>query len=59
MYLQVLEVSTGKLGVCDNLDFSFALLANLYRVAQITNTIVNLDFVVQELFEGGNVKDLI
>ena len=59
MYLQVLEVSTRKLRVCDNLDLSLALLANLYRVAQITNTIVNLDFVVQELFEGGNVKDLI
>ena len=45
--------------MCDNLNLSLALLANLYCVVQITNTIVNLDFVVQELFEGGNVEDLI
>lgn len=45
--------------MCNNLDLPLTLLANLYRIAQITHTVVNLDLVMKELLEGGNVEDLI
>lgn len=45
--------------MCDDLDFPLTLLANLYGIAQITHAIVDLDLVVEELLESGNVEDLV
>ena len=36
-----------------------ALLRNLYNVAKVANASIDLDFVVEELFEGGDVEDLV
>ena len=56
---QVFQVSPGELGVCNDFDLPFTLLANLDRVAQISYAIVDLDLVVQELLKGRNVEDLV
>ncbi len=45
--------------MCDDLDLSLTLLANLYRVAQITHAVIDLDLVMEELLESGNVEDLV
>ena len=57
--LQILKIPPRKLRMCNDLDFSIALLADLHRVAQISHPIVDLNFVVQEFFEGGDIKDFI
>lgn len=56
---QVLQVSPRKLSMCNDLDLPLALLANLYCVAQVTHAIVDLDLVVEELLERGNVENLV
>ena len=56
---QIFQVSSRELSVCNDLNLPFTLLANLNRVAQVTDTVVDLDLVVEELLEGGNVKDLV
>ena len=58
-YSQVFQVSPRELSVCDDLDLSLALLANLYRVAQITHAVVDLDLFMEEFLESGNVEDLV
>lgn len=45
--------------MCNDLNFPFTLLADLNGITQVTNAIVDLDFVMQELLEGGNVEDLV
>lgn len=45
--------------MCNDLNLPLTLLANLNRIAQVTHTVVDLDFVVEELLEGGNVEDLV
>lgn len=45
--------------MCDDLDLPFTLLADLNRVAQITHAVIDLDLVVEELLEGGDVEDLV
>ena len=45
--------------MCNDLDLPFTLLADLDRVAQVTYAVVDLDLVVEELLEGGNVEDLV
>lgn len=56
---QILQVSPRELSVCNDLDLPLTLLANLYGVAQIPHAIVDLDLVVEELLESGNVEDLV
>lgn len=56
---QVLEVSARELGVCDNLDLSLALLGDLDGITEVSNTAVDLDLVLEELLEGGDVEDLV
>ena len=56
---QIFQVSSRELSVCDNLNLPFTLLADLNRVAQIAYPVVDLDLVVEELFKGGNVEDLV
>ena len=45
--------------MCNDLDLPLALLANLYRIAQVTHTVVDLDLVMKELLESGNVENLV
>ena len=45
--------------MCNDLDLPLALLANLYRIAQVTYTVVDLDLVMKELLESGNVENLV
>ena len=59
VHSQIFQVSSRELSVCNDLNLPFTLLADLNRVAQITYPVVDLDLVVQELFESGNVKDLV
>lgn len=59
LHVQVLQVATRKLLVRNNLNLAIALLADLDDVSQVTGAAFNLDAVVEELLEGGNVKDLV
>lgn len=43
----------------DNLNLAIALLANLHRIAEISNAVVDFDLVVQKLFKGGDIEDLV
>lgn len=43
----------------NNLNLAVALLANLHDVAEIANTVVDFDLVVQEFFKGGDIEDLV
>jgi hypothetical protein len=45
--------------VSNDLDFSIALLRDDDGVAEVTNTSLDLDLVLEELLEGGDVKDLV
>ena len=56
---QVLQVSPGELSMGNDLNLPFTLLANLDGVAQVSYSVVDLDLVVEELLEGGNVENLV
>lgn len=43
----------------DNLNLAIALLANLHRIAEISNAVVDFDLVVQKLFKSGDIEDLV
>ena len=45
--------------MCNNLDLSITLLTDDNRVAQVSNTVVDLDLIVEELFEGRYIEDLV
>lgn len=57
--LQVLEVSARELIVGNDLNLALAGLLDDDGVAEVTNTALNLDLVLEELLEGGSVEDLI
>ena len=57
--LQILQVPPRKLCVRDDLDLSISLLIDNNCVTQISDTVVDLDLVMEEFFEGGNIKDLV
>lgn len=59
MYSQVLEVSPRELGVCGNLNLSIAKILDLHDITEVPDTAVNLDLVLEELLEGGDVEDLV
>jgi len=54
--VQVLEISAGKLCVCDHLDLAISLLLNGYRIPKISNQSINLDFFVEEFLECIDVE---
>ncbi len=56
---QVLEVSSRELGVCGNLNLSIAEILDLHDIAEVPDTAVNLDLVLKELLERGDVEDLV
>jgi hypothetical protein len=58
-YSQVLEVSARELGVRNNLDLSITDLGDLDDITEVANTTVDLDLVLKELLEGGDVEDLV
>ena len=43
----------------NNLNFPISLLADLNCIAQISHTVVDFNLVVEELFESGDIKDLV
>jgi hypothetical protein len=56
---QVLEVATGELLVGDDVHLAIAGLGDDNGVAEVTGTAINLDAIVEELLEGGDVEDLV
>jgi hypothetical protein len=59
LYSQVLEVSSRELGVRSDLDLPITEILDQHNIAEVSDTIVNLDFVLKELLEGGDVEDLV
>lgn len=59
LYAQVLEVATRQLVVGNNLNLALALLLDNDIVAEVVGAALDLDGVLEELFEGRNVKDLV
>lgn len=57
--VQVLDVATRKLIVGGDLDLAIARLGDLDGVTEIADTTVNLNPLVEELLEGGDVEDLV
>ena len=45
--------------MCDDLDLSVTLLADLYDVTQIVHSVVDFDLVMEEFFEGRDIEDFI
>lgn len=43
----------------NDLDLAVTLLGDLDLVAEVANTALNLDLLVQELLEGGDIEDLV
>lgn len=43
----------------NNLNLAIALLAYLHRIAEIANAVVDFNLVVQKLFKGGDIEDLV
>lgn len=58
-YIQVLEVTTRELLVSDNLDLALTDLGDGNNVTKVSGAAVNLDLVLKELLEGGDVEDLV
>lgn len=56
---QVLQVATGELVVGGDLDLAVANLLDGDGVAEVADTAVDLDLVLEELLEGGRVEDLV
>ena len=59
MYSQVLEVSSRELGVRSDLDLPVTEILDQHNIPEVSDTIVNLDLVLKELLEGGDVEDLV
>ena len=45
--------------MCHDFDLSISNLRNCHRVSEISDTILNLDLVVKEFLECGQIKNLI
>ena len=43
----------------NDFNLAVALLADLYCIAQVSYTVFHLNFVMEELLEGGNIKDFV
>jgi hypothetical protein len=57
--VQVLQVAARELLVRNDLDLALALLGDLDDIAEVTGAALDLDAVVQELFESLDVEDLV
>jgi hypothetical protein len=58
-YSQVLEVSSRELSVRDDFNLALSLLRDLYDVAKVSDTAINLYLVLKELFECRDIEDLV
>lgn len=56
---QVLEVTTREIVVGNDLNLALTLLLNNNVVAKVVGSALNLDAVLEELLEGGDVEDLV
>ena len=45
--------------MCNNLNLALTLLRDLDNVAEVSDTAVDLNLVLQEFLEGGDIEDLI
>lgn len=43
----------------NDLDLAVALLGDLNGLAEVADATLNLDLLVQELLEGGDIEDLV
>ena len=57
--IQVLEVATREGNVSNDLDLAITGLGDDDLVTEVTNTALDLDTVVDELLEGGDIEDLV
>lgn len=57
--VQVLEVAARELVVGNDLDLAVGRGGDDDVVAQVVGAAVNLDVVLEELLEGGDVEDLV
>lgn len=57
--LQVLEVATREGDVGNNLDLAITDLGDDDLVTEVADTALDLDAVVKELLESGDVEDLV
>lgn len=57
--IQILQVAARERNVGNNLNLSSGSMLDLDLVAQVADTALNLDAVVQELLESSNVEDLV
>lgn len=57
--VQVLEVAAGELVVGNDLDLAVTLLGDLDGVAEVADTALDLDALVQELLESRDIEDLV
>jgi hypothetical protein len=57
--VQVLEVAAREVVVGSDLDLAIARLLDDDIITQVVGAAVNLDVVLEELLEGGDVEDLV
>jgi len=57
--IQILEVAAGELVVGNDLDLAVTGLGDLDGLAKVANAALNLDLLIEELLEGGDVEDLV
>jgi hypothetical protein len=57
--IQVLQVTSGEFLVSYDLDLAITFLADDNCLAQVSGTAVDLDAIVEELLEGGEIEDLV
>jgi hypothetical protein len=57
--IQVLEVAAREIVVGNDLDLAIALLGDDDVVAEVVGAALDLDAVLEELLEGGDVEDLV
>ena len=57
--VQVLEVATGELLVCDNLNLALGLLGDGDGVSEVSGATLDLDTLVEELLKGLDVENLV
>lgn len=56
---QVLEVATGEVLVCDDLDLSISEVVDGDVLAKVTGAAVDLDALLEESRESGGVEDAV
>jgi len=58
-HVQVFEVSSREWDVGNNLDLAITNRGDLDLVAEVASAALDLDALVQELLEGGEIEDLV